>query len=302
MIQFIPSPKINTDKWNTALKSAYGESIYGHAWYLDAFCYWEALVVDDYRIVIPIPFRKRFGISYVYVPRFCQTLGVFSTDKIDSELASELLNALSNRYRFVDIALANLDLNPSFAPVSNRNVEMSLAMPYDSLFQNFSSNTKRNIRKSVKSNSTFSLTTDPEKIINAYLENKAKEVGAGISGDDLKQLRAIVEAGLKHGALSIIEAYDDTNTFLGGAIFVASFSRYVFLFSGLTDAGKRDGAMFGIVNWFIKEHAAESMVLDFEGSNADGVARFYLGFGGIETTYYRIRLNNLPRMLRWLKK
>ena len=40
---------------------------------------------------------------------------------------------------------------------------------------------------------------------------------------------------------------------------------------------------------------------DFEGSNIEGVARFYAGFGASKTSYSTIIMNRLPFYFKWLK-
>jgi hypothetical protein len=59
--------------------------------------------------------------------------------------------------------------------------------------------------------------------------------------------------------------------------------------------------MFFLIDKFIQEHAGEKIILDFEGSNLPGLARFYKGFGSDDFVYLQVRKNNLPKLVRWLK-
>lgn len=301
MIHFISRQNIDLEKWNACLKNSRYESIYGHIWYLDAICQWDAMVIGDYEAIIVLPYRNKLGISYVYVPDFCQTLGIFSTKKYPAKMVDDLLLKLATRFRFVDFALADIECSLSSNAIANRNVELTLSSKYDDLRARFSSNTKRNITKSAKCAVEVKQSYSPELILKAYLENKAKEVGSSMSDTEQNYLRVIVNEGIEQDLVTLLEAYSNDGDFLGGAVFVKSYSRYLFLFSGLTENGKSQGAMFAVINSFISSHSGEAMILDFEGSNDDGVARFYQGFGGISTTYYRMRLNNLPKLIRWLK-
>jgi hypothetical protein len=65
---------------------------------------------------------------------------------------------------------------------------------------------------------------------------------------------------------------------------------------------KKTGAMFFLINNFIREYARKKVTLDFEGSNLPGLARFYTGFGSEEYVYLQIKKNNLPKLIRWFKK
>ena len=52
-------------------------------------------------------------------------------------------------------------------------------------------------------------------------------------------------------------------------------------------------AMAFLIDSFIKEHAEQHLVLDFEGSMIPGVARFYESFGGQKHRYFQLIKNNV---------
>jgi hypothetical protein len=86
-----------------------------------------------------------------------------------------------------------------------------------------------------------------------------------------------------------------------GAIFLHSNTSYIFLFSATGSRAKETGAMPLIIDAFIRSHAGEARVLDFEGSMNPGLARFYKSFGSSEVVYLHIKKNTLPLLLRWMK-
>ena len=66
-----------------------------------------------------------------------------------------------------------------------------------------------------------------------------------------------------------------------------------FLFSGLTIEGKQRQAMTFLLDHVIKLNAGKPMTFDFEGSDDENLARFYLGFGGEERRYPSYSYNNM---------
>ena len=76
----------------------------------------------------------------------------------------------------------------------------------------------------------------------------------------------------------------------------------IFIFSGANEEAKEKGAMFFLLDSFIKENAQKNITLDFEGSNDENLARFYKGFGSKECVYLHLRRNRLPFFIKWLKK
>jgi hypothetical protein len=65
--------------------------------------------------------------------------------------------------------------------------------------------------------------------------------------------------------------------------------------------GKTLGASHSLIDAFIKDHAGEDIVLDFEGSDIPSLAFFYSSFGAVEEKYSAIKLNKLPALIKWLK-
>src|SRR5579864_8810325 len=91
MIRYLKRPDIDTGRWDGCIHQAGNSLIYGYHYYLDhmAAGQWDALVLDDYEAVMPLPWRRKFGIRYLYQPAFTQQLGIFSKTPIpvDSFLA-----------------------------------------------------------------------------------------------------------------------------------------------------------------------------------------------------------------------
>jgi hypothetical protein len=52
----------------------------------------------------------------------------------------------------------------------------------------------------------------------------------------------------------------------------------------------------------IREFAGQDLILDFEGSDLPGVARFYQKFGPQNQPFSFWKSNRLPAVMRWWKK
>jgi hypothetical protein len=66
--------------------------------------------------------------------------------------------------------------------------------------------------------------------------------------------------------------------------------------------GKTIGASHALIDAFIKDHAGQNLLLDFEGSDIRNLAFFYSSFGAGEEKYTGIKMNRLPRLLQLFKK
>ena len=99
MIHYIEHKDIDFEKWDACVANSFNRLIYGFSWYLDVVCDdWDALVLNDYEAVFPLPKRKKWGIEYVYHPFFCQQLGVFSKKEVAIEL---FLNSIPKKIKYL---------------------------------------------------------------------------------------------------------------------------------------------------------------------------------------------------------
>ena len=79
MIYFVKRNQIDEEKYNNCIATSLQSRMYAYSWYLDIVAdNWNVLVLDDYEAVMPLPFHKKFLISYISQPFFTQQLGVFS--------------------------------------------------------------------------------------------------------------------------------------------------------------------------------------------------------------------------------
>ena len=61
---------IDKQKWDECILKSHNGLIYSTAAYLDSMAgSWDALILNDYEAVMPLPWRKKFGIQYIYIHR-----------------------------------------------------------------------------------------------------------------------------------------------------------------------------------------------------------------------------------------
>ncbi len=84
----------------------------------------------------------------------------------------------------------------------------------------------------------------------------------------------------------LIGIFDEENNIVSAAFFLSCFNRYIMLFNVTKSNFKEHHGMTYLIDDFIKSNSNQSKVLDFEGSNLDGVRKFYSGFGSVDRPYY----------------
>ena len=69
-----------------------------------------------------------------------------------------------------------------------------------------------------------------------------------------------------------------------------------------TNFDRNSGSMHFLMDRAIQFFKAENLkMFDFGGGESDSMAQFYLGFGAKELIYKTYKVNNLPKVIKWLK-
>lgn len=296
MIRFLKHNEIDAGKWDGCIAKSVNGNAYALSWYLDIIHGdWEALVEGDYERVMPLTGNRKYGIRYLFQPYFAQQLGVFSTSKLNPAIVMDFLRAIPPHYRFIDINLNSYNKIDSeeYDIIYNRNHVLDLIYKYEKITENYSTNTKRNLKKSRLNHLTLMKGVKPEEIIRLFRENRGRTLKKW--GDKhYFTLSRLMYSSIYKGKGIVYGVFDERNQLCAGAFFVRSNNRLVFLFSGSDESARQNAAMTYLIDGVIFEFTPSRLVLDFEGSNNHDLARFYKGFGAKEIQYPRLRVNKLP--------
>lgn len=302
-IRYLSANSINRNDWDEGIKSSCNRRIYAMSFFLDIFSpRWEALILDEGRALMPVTRNRKFGISYVYQPIFVQQLGCFYRDDSDAGILPFFVDKLSENFRFIDISLNEMNnLDPSvFSVTGMDNYLLPMEGGYDSISGNYNANTRRNIMKAERLGAEHIRYHSPSSTIRMFAGNAGK-LYPGIRKVNYERLLCLLERAATEGFADVRAVRAGNGDIIASACFLKDFERFVFYFSANTEEGRRQGAMFFLIDGFIREHAGTRMLLDFNGSVNPKMARFYKGFGAKRNTYQHLKINRLAFPLNYLK-
>lgn len=301
-IIYVPYERIEKEQWDACIDSAGNSLLYARSSYLDCMAeQWDALVLDDYKAVMPLTWRKKYGICYLYQPYFTACLGVFGKG-IDAALLDDFLQHIPAKFKYLDIYLnhGNFFQLKDFQLYERMNYVLALQEPYEKLFNDFRDNIKRNIKKSEKLNCVVRKDFPVEEVIRLATEQSRDFAKLGEHDfGKFKKLYHLLHA--KQQAITY-GVFSSTNELLASCVLFISRQRLYYILVGNHPNGKTIGASHTLINAIIKDHAGKNCLLDFEGSDIPSLAFFYSSFGAAEEKYPGLRFNRLPRLLRFLKK
>ncbi len=286
-ILYLKRKDIDTQKWDECIVHSPNSLSYGLSWYLDAVAEnWDAFMLGDYEVVMPLVWLRKFGIKCLYQPYFCQQLGLFGKD-LDKETQIQFLKSASKKFKYI-----NINLNPFSAAVAGefrlkrkKNLLLPLHKNYTSIQKQFSENHKRNIQKAEKAELIFSGKTGLKEFQNFYLQNINRKT-ENFKPKHEKIFRHLSEALLNNGSGLIFSVENRNGNLLAASLIVKHNHRLTNIINTSSTEGKKSRASHLLFAHLIHKYSASANVLDFEGSSIPGVARFYEGFGASEEVFY----------------
>ncbi len=290
--------QIDRIKWDATIAQSLCDLPYAYSWYLDVVCpMWEALATEDYAFVMPLPLKKKWGISYLIHPIWVQQLGIFSAQ----EVTSEIFNAFRCRipYLVYDFNINYLNSRVSCLVSSHKtNLIIPCNKNIDPIRKQYTTNTRRNITKTNKCGLEIREASIDEFVALWQTENQS------MRSDLHTTIRPLVEAAFKsRDAINCVSKVDIAEgnftphlfgVYREGRLVASLFgiqtrTRFIYLIPVSNREGKECCAMFALVDHILETICCpQGLTFDCEGSMIEGVARFYRGFGAVEQPYASI--------------
>jgi len=297
-LQYLRRDEVDTVKWDQCIDKAPNGLIYAFSFYLDHMAPgWSALVLDDYEAVMPLPWRRKWGIKYLYRPAFVQQLGIFSNATLTSEIENSFLTVLPHHFQFAEQFLNYAHGGDTRRPHSN--FILPLQASYEQLQQNYKDDLVKNLKRAARFSLVYSAAKDYKKTLLAFAELYGHRM-PHVTDADYKNWEKIFSF-LDEQNRVIVRTVSENEQVLSSALLMRNKERLYLMVSVTGDKGRSTGANHFLIDRLIAEYAQSGLILDFEGSDLAGVAHFYKNFGSIDQPYSFYRFNKLPWPFRLLK-
>lgn len=286
-LTYIKHKYIDIEKYDACITKAINSRVYAYSWYLDIVAdNWDVLVMGDYEVVMPIPFlrlKRNIFAKKIYQPDFCQQLGVFSQFALNKEIVELFYNYfLTLRPRAYNFNSNNSQhfFKDNSELKERINYELVLNKSYEELFANFSTNRKRNLKKSYKA----SLHISDDISVNEFVSFKEEQTNYKSNASLNKKMNRLIVEAINKNKGKLYGVYK-SNLLVAGVFVLKEKRRLTTLISATNNIGKKNGAIAFLVDTIIKENSNTDIIFDFEGSMIPGIARFYKSFGAEKKVY-----------------
>ncbi len=302
MIQLLSSSSIDASRWDYLVSSSSNGRFYALSSYLSSMCErWSGIVLDDYKAVIPLPWKKKWGIRYVYTPPFMQQLGLIGDASAFNE---EVLASLTQFAGYGDYLWNSGAPLISIAPVQlvpKVNYVLDLSINYSEIIKGYSNSLKRYL-KQARSNKLVCKDIPIIDAIELY-QQLYHERMPHISQKDFVAFKEFCSKSPATYCKVLAKAvYNANGEVLATALFVQDQHRIYNIMPSTLLEGRKFFPMHYLLDECFKTHAGQPLLFDFEGSDIPGVKSFYEQFGGTDEGYYHWHFNHLPWPINLLKK
>jgi hypothetical protein len=314
LLQVLQNNQIDRARWDACIAHSNEGVVYALSWYLDLVSPgWEGIIDEQqgkYSTVVPLPKGKKFGVSFLRQPLFCQQLGAFSILKevAPADLAS-IAELLCRRFTHIREYSFNT-ANPALPPFPQANLRvhdhythyLSLDASYQNLYRHYSRDRKLNLKRAQKANLEIFESNDIRPLIAIFREDAAQKIYGGVAEAAYELLLSLYSELRRRGLATLLYTRNAAGEVNAGCLFVSYRNRITYLFNAATRKGRDLNGRSLMIDKIIREHAGQNVVLDFESpAGVEAITYFYQGFGAQPVRFQTIHYNNLPFLIRLAK-
>jgi hypothetical protein len=281
MIQFVKRNQLDENKYNACISASLQSRIYAYSWYLDIVTdNWSVLVLDDYQAVMPLPWRVKYGVKYVYPPLWLIELGFFSLKENTS--IDLFFKAARKKFLFIE---TRLNTDNSFDYIDKKQLHyLKLEEEYITIYKDYNKDKKKDLRKSSKFGLIEKWNDDPKKIIHLFKKNVGARI-PNVKEADYDKLLKILRLSIKNDVGEILSIYNSENVLVASGFFLKHKSRVTLLISSTNFENRKNGANTFLIDRAIFRFQKEFDTFHFGGSSITSIGSYFMSFGAEVETY-----------------
>jgi len=274
-IRYLKQKDIDREKWDKCVSNAENGLIYGMSWYLDAVCdHWDGLVLNDYQAVMPLPWKRKYGLKYVMQPNYCKVLGIFG-DNADHKLVKGFVNSIPKRFIYTKLMINEAVTAKPVGLIQRIDLTKTIA---------FSKSTKKNINKAYK-NGLSARMSRLESFLTLF-----HSVSAVYRTDKMRQniLNMLDDKNILDNSLFVEVLYNGIHSI--SVVWLIRYNGTIYsMLTASTDNARQLNAKY-LERDFIVKHVCKNLrFFDFTGSTLTGVYNFNKGFANSSYSYYELK-------------
>jgi hypothetical protein len=302
IIHYLKNTEIITSAWDKCIAGSFNGTLYACSWYLDLISeQWDALVEDDYKSVMPLIIKKRWGQEMIDLPGFAPELGIFSKEPINAEKTRQFLDSIPPGFRYFRITLNK------FNPLETRNItvryqkkyELDLIEPYYKLSSDFKPALRSKLNLAMAHRFNMIKGLSPNDLIQFIIRYRIPTEKT-VSDHNYRLLRTIIAGLIRYKSGELFGVYNNHNQ-LASIVMLSWFTNRLYLQFQVTDPDQQQNfPHLFLIDRIIEKYAETHSTLTFEFQSKSSNPFQFTDFDARESQLIEIVHNRLPCFLKWL--
>lgn len=293
-ITILPSYEIEQTKWDNCVHKYPNGLVYAQYDYLDSICdHWSGLIIGDFEGIVALPWRKKYGLKYYYIPPFIQQLGFIGDTSYLSD-PEELIKKIRSFAWYGDLHFnfSNHLLASALKCDNRTNFIIDLSIGYTAIHQSYSTDVRQTIQKQTNEELPYDKTDTFSTAIKYYQEQYADRM-PHLSNEDFERLAILCKHFCNRNACIVRSIKDKEGHTLSNALLLKDTRRIYHLLNTTFKEGRTKHSNHRLMDQVLQEFSGNQLLFDFEGSDLPGVKSFYKKFGCHVQPYFHYQRNYL---------
>lgn len=299
-IRYLKNTEINFVRWDNCINNAINNSIFAYSWYLNILCdSWEALVIDDYKYVMPLLRKTKFKKNLFFTSKLGIRLGVFTNQLLTENIVKQFINSIPYADSVIDISL-NMFNKLSDSKVKNiKTYELDLIQSYKKITEKYSNLFQKELQIARNNKITIIKGLLPNDLINFSQKQKARSKPE-LNQNDVQKLRIIMAHSLRYNLGAAYGAYTANNNLCAVAFFIKSNRKLYLLYTAINNYGLNSNAFQLLIDKYIEVHSEKDLTLNIENIISNNDIDFFSGVGAHDYKFQQYYSNKLSCIYKLL--
>jgi hypothetical protein len=313
-LRLLTRDQIDVERWDILIKEAQFSIFYAYHWYLDVVCKeWQIIVLQEgvhYKIGMPLPIKRKWGMVSIEQPLFCPYLGLFSRTDILPVQVQCFLKFLNQSFSYISsysfkwqeskLLLPALAVYKTILFQLHTTYTLPLNRHYEAIYADYFKDKKANVRKSKAYAFQIRDSIDINPLIALFRENHAGNVDGGVADSAYNLLREVFKVLQNRSKVELKYGWVE-DQIVSGVLIVEEGLYACYLFNASQKSGRIYHVRASMLDDYFNRKAASNLLFDFESPRKISIANYYKSFGAHPQFFLEISKNVLPFPLRQIQ-
>lgn len=284
-IRIIKNEDIDTVLWDRCITRAKNGDVFGYSWFLDSVSHkWSSIVLDNYKAVMPLPVNYFLGMPFIKNYKFQNKTDIYSRNELSDKIKNEFIIKAKSISKFVYISTENkFFLNHSSKSKTFYSRKLDLIRPYKQFSNNYNKFTIKQLYDSESSKIFFNTGILPNGI--TLLSSLTKT----LKKKEIDALRRLSAVSMRKNLGQIYGAFNENNRLIAAILFISSHFKVNIIYAVQTKEAESKKALYGLIDFYIKQHSEKALTLDFFGMRHFS-ENFFSETGAVKYPWYNFKI------------